>query len=63
MADAPTIGGYRVVGGVISADLGLLAQKNPGERVDLVPVSVEKAQRELERLVEIESLIEEWCLS
>jgi antagonist of KipI len=63
MADAPTVGGYRVAGGVITADLGLLAQKNPGERVDLVPISIEKAQRELERLVEIEGLIEEWCLS
>lgn len=63
MADAPTVGGYRVAGGVISADLGILAQKNPGERVDLVPVSIEKAQRELERLVEVESLIEEWCLT
>lgn len=63
MADAPTVGGYRIAGGVISADLGLLAQKNPGERVELVPISIEKAQRELERLVEIESLIREWCLS
>jgi biotin-dependent carboxylase-like uncharacterized protein len=62
MADAPTVGGYRVAGGVISADMGLLAQKNPGERVELVPISIEKAQRELERLVEVESLIEEWCL-
>ncbi len=62
MADAPTVGGYRIAGGVISADLGLLAQKNPGERVELIAVSVEKAQRELERLVEIEALIEEWCL-
>ena len=62
MADAPTVGGYRIAGGVISADLGLLAQKNPGERVELVAVSVEKAQRELERLVDIENLIGEWCL-
>jgi antagonist of KipI len=62
MADAPTIGGYRVGGGVISADLGILAQKNPGDRVELVPVSVDKAQRELERLVEIEGLIREFCL-
>lgn len=62
MADAPTIGGYRVAGGVISADLGILAQKNPGELVELAPISVERAQRELERLVEIESLIREWCL-
>ncbi len=62
MADAPTIGGYRVAGGVISADLGILAQKNPGERVELVPISIEKAQRELERLVEVESLVQEFCL-
>lgn len=62
MADAPTIGGYRIAGGVISADLGILAQKNPGERVELVPISIEKAQRELERLVEVESLVQDWCL-
>lgn len=62
MADAPTIGGYRVAGGVISADLGKLAQKNPGDRVSLVAISIEKAQRELEKLVEIEGLIREWCL-
>jgi len=63
MADAPTIGGYRVAGGVISADIGMLAQKNPGDVVELVPISIERAQRELERLAEIESLIEEWALS
>ncbi len=63
MADAPTAGGYRVMGGVISADLGGLAQKLPGDTVTLVPVSIEKARRELERLSEIETLIEEWCLT
>ena len=63
MADAPTIGGYRVMGGVISADLGMLAQKLPGERIELVPISIERARRELERLAEVETLIEEWCLS
>lgn len=62
MADAPTIGGYRVMGGVISADLGILAQKNPGEAIMLVPTSVERAQRENDRLAEVETLIEEWCL-
>ncbi len=63
MADAPTIGGYKVAGGVISADLGVLAQKKPGDAVHLVPITVERAQREIERLAEIESLIEEWALS
>ncbi|MEO7367803.1 MAG: biotin-dependent carboxyltransferase family protein [Gemmatimonadaceae bacterium] len=62
MADAPTIGGYRVMGGVITADLGILAQKNPGDSIVLVPISVERAQRENDRLAEVETLIEEWCL-
>lgn len=63
MADAPTIGGYRVMGGVISADLGILAQKNPGESILLMPISVERAQRENDRMAEVETSIEEWCLS
>ena len=63
MADAPTIGGYRVMGGVISADLGILAQKLPGARIELLAISVERAQRELEKLAEVETQIEEWCLS
>ena len=62
MADAPTIGGYRVMGGVISADLGVLAQKLPGDAVELVPVTLEHARRELENLAEIETQIEEWCI-
>jgi len=62
MADAPTIGGYRVMGGVITADLGILAQKNPGDAIVLVPISAERAQRENDRLAEVETLIEEWCL-
>lgn len=62
MADAPTIGGYRVMGGVITVDLGTLAQKNPGDSIVLVPISVERAQRENDRLAEVETLIEEWCL-
>ncbi|MEO5904913.1 MAG: biotin-dependent carboxyltransferase family protein [Gemmatimonadaceae bacterium] len=62
MADAPTIGGYRVMGGVITADLGILGQKNPGDAIVLVPISVERAMRENDRLAEIGTLIEEWCL-
>jgi antagonist of KipI len=62
MADAPTVGGYRVIGGIISADLGALAQKLPGEAVELVPVTLERARRELENLAEIETRIEEWCI-
>ena len=62
MADAPTIGGYRVMAGVISVDLGILAQNNPGDAIVLVPVSAERAQRENDRLAEVETLIEEWCL-
>ncbi len=61
MADAPTVGGYRVMGGVISGDLGVLAQKLPGDPVELVPVTLERARRELENLSEIEMQIEEWC--
>jgi biotin-dependent carboxylase-like uncharacterized protein len=62
MADAPTVGGYRIMGGVISADLGVLAQKLPGDVVELVPVTLERARRELENLSEIETQIEEWCI-
>ena len=45
MADAPTIGGYRIAGGVISADLGGLAQRRSGEAVTLEPTTIEEAQR------------------
>jgi biotin-dependent carboxylase-like uncharacterized protein len=47
MADAPTVGGYRILGTVITADLGRLAQLSPGEAVSFEIVSVESAQREL----------------
>jgi biotin-dependent carboxylase-like uncharacterized protein len=63
MADAPTIGGYRVMGGVISADIGTLSQKLPGDTVTLTPISMERARREVEKLAEVETLVEEWCLS
>jgi 5-oxoprolinase (ATP-hydrolysing) subunit C len=40
MPDAPTVGGYPVIGVVHSADLGRLAQKLPGEAVRFVEVSI-----------------------
>ncbi len=63
MADAPTIGGYRVMGGVIAADLGALAQRLPGESVRLMPITIERARREIEKRAETETLIDEWCLT
>jgi allophanate hydrolase subunit 2 len=44
MADSPTIGGYRVCGAVISADLPILAQCMPGRLVRFSSVSLEEAQ-------------------
>jgi allophanate hydrolase subunit 2 len=37
LADAPTTGGYPVVGVVPEAALGLLAQARPGSQVQLLP--------------------------
>jgi biotin-dependent carboxylase-like uncharacterized protein len=51
MADSPTIGGYRVAGAVISADLPILAQCMPGRRVTFAAVSADAAQTELQRRV------------
>lgn len=63
MADAPTIGGYRILGGVISADLGALAQRPPGEAITLEGVSVKSAQRAAIERAEIIERIGEWALS
>lgn len=63
MADAPTIGGYRIAGGVISHDLGALAQRVPGDAVALEPISVEHAQRQLERDAERLETVREWSLA
>ena len=62
MADAPTIGGYLLAGVVISADLGVLAQRNPGTEIVLEPTTIEPAQRELERLAERYAGVREWSL-
>jgi len=45
MADSPTIGGYRVLGTVVSSDLPVLAQSVPGRRLRFKGISVEAAQR------------------
>lgn len=61
MADAPTIGGYRILGSVISTDLGSFAQKQPGDIVDFEPISVRLAQAELRRWEEILFGITDWA--
>jgi allophanate hydrolase subunit 2 len=43
--DGPVTGGYPVIGGVIGADLGRLAQIRPGETVRLQAVGPEEARR------------------
>ena len=62
MADAPTVGGYRILGTVISADLGRLAQLAPGEPVVLEQITVEAAQRALAIQQERLEQIREWTL-
>lgn len=63
MSDAPTVGGYRVVGAVITADLGALAQLTPGSRLIFDPVSVETAQREVASELARLERIRKWSLS
>ena len=63
MADAPTIGGYRILGAVISADLGSLAQRMPGESVTLEAVSVRLAQNAAIERAEMVERIREWSLT
>lgn len=48
MADRQTVGGYPKIATVISADLGKLAQRRPGEEVIFVPISAHEA-REIAR--------------
>lgn len=63
MSDAPTIGGYRIAGVVISADIGALAQRNPGETITFATASVEAAQREWNARAEVLQRIGDWSLS
>ena len=44
MAECPTTGGYPIVGVVASADLPLVAQRCPGDRIRFSETSVERAQ-------------------
>jgi biotin-dependent carboxylase-like uncharacterized protein len=62
MADAPTVGGYRILGTVISADLGRLAQLAPGALVLFEQVTVEAAQRALAVEAERIEQVREWTL-
>ncbi len=62
MADAPTIGGYRLLGSVITADLGSFAQKLPGESIIFQPVSVREAQAELRQCEATLVAVSEWAL-
>jgi antagonist of KipI len=49
MADSPTVGGYRIIGTVITCDLPILAQTLPGRSLRFAAVSVDIAQEELRR--------------
>jgi antagonist of KipI len=49
MADSPTIGGYRILGTVISSDLPILAQSVPGRTLTFARISVDAAQRLVRR--------------
>ena len=62
MADAPTVGGYRIMGTVITADIGRLAQLAPGAPVSFETVSVQSAQREVVADNERIDQIREWTL-
>ena len=63
MSDAPTIGGYRIAGAVISSDLGSLAQRNPGERFTFERVSAGEAQRAAEIEASRVARVREWSLA
>ena len=62
MADAPTVGGYRIAGAVATTDLGKLAQMVPGESVTLEEISVEIAQRLAHQEAERVQLVRDWAL-
>lgn len=63
MADAPTVGGYRILGTVISTDLSSLAQMTQGATVQFENVGVESAQRvAIENAERIQS-VKEWALA
>lgn len=67
LADAPTVGGYRVPAVVIRADLPALGQLAPGDRVRFSRITIEQAQeryrsqrRALERAAALLSEADRW---
>jgi antagonist of KipI len=49
MADAPTIGGYAKIAVVSEADIPILAQRRPGERIRFQFSTIDQSQRALKR--------------
>jgi len=47
LADGPTVGGYARIGVVVTADLGLFAQRRPGDPVRFRPVELAEARQAL----------------
>jgi 5-oxoprolinase (ATP-hydrolysing) subunit C len=62
MADAPTVGGYRVAGAVATADLGKFAQLTPGVIVSFEAVTIDAAQRLVLDEAERIQRIRDWAL-
>ncbi len=61
LADAQTVGGYRVLGTVISADLHLIGQLGPADKLGFELVSVAQAQAALrDRQGVLDTLLYEW---
>ncbi len=63
MADAPTIGGYRILGAVTTADLGILAQGQPGSVLSFEITDMRTAASELLAEAQRFEAIREWVLS
>lgn len=49
MADAPTVGGYPKIAVVADADMPVLAQRTPGEKVRFERITIEQSQRALKQ--------------
>jgi antagonist of KipI len=49
MADAPTVGGYPKIAVVSEADMPILAQSSPGERIRFELTTIEQSQRALRK--------------
>ncbi|HZE08117.1 MAG TPA: hypothetical protein VE110_05095, partial [Gemmatimonadaceae bacterium] len=57
MADAPTVGGYAKIAVVTEADMPVLAQRTPGEKVRFERITIEQSQRALkQRASELKSI-------